>query len=119
MAVVLGCIAFSGAATRLLAQNEPAGTTEPSVLIAQNPVVAELAPVDPAIAREVLIELQRITTGTRIPGSRAGARPTSAEVAQIAANPAFAQAEQHDPDATLVLLRWVNREIQIARRADE
>jgi hypothetical protein len=116
LALVMTFLALGGAAPNAPAQDEPNSNTRQPTIVEQNPVIEALIPVDRTIAAEVVLKLQRLTTGTVAPGSRAGARPSAAELEQIDDNPAFARAYQHDLDGTLALLRWVNGELALTRR---
>jgi hypothetical protein len=72
-----------------------------------NPLLTTLSQVAPEATRPVILRLERIgrsqQSTLRAPGD-----PTPAEQAQIAANPAFAQAYQNQPQEALRLLRDVN-----------
>ena len=72
-----------------------------------NPLLTTLNQVAPESTRPVVLRLERIgrsqQSTLRAPGD-----PSPAEQAQIAANPAFAQAYQNRPQEALRLLRDVN-----------
>jgi hypothetical protein len=95
-----------------VAQMAPAGPAKPlAPLSDQADVLETLASVDPANKPRVEKEVWRLGQGTREGGMRGG-HPTETEKVQIAASPAFAQAFDRAPEATLALLRWVNRDIR-------
>ncbi len=119
VALVMISLALGGAAPNAPAQDEPLNITTQRVILEQNPVIEALMPADRVLASEVILKLQRITTGSAVSGSRAGARPSARELEQINANPAFAHAYQCDLDATLALLRWVNSEIALTHHQQE
>ncbi len=93
-----------------VAQMAPPAPAKPLVPLSAD-VLETLARVDPANKPRVEKEVWRLGQGTREGGMRGG-HPTETEKIQIAASPAFAQAFDRAPEATLALLRWVNRDIR-------
>jgi hypothetical protein len=72
-----------------------------------NPLLTSLNQVAPESTRPVILRLERIGRSQQST-LRAPDDPSPAEQAQIAANPAFAQAYQNQPQQALRLLRDVN-----------
>jgi len=80
--------------------------------IALNPILAEVQRAMPAQLPLVLAKLNGLSARPAS-GSRGGdTKPTAAEALQIAHNPAFAKAYDHDPENTLVLLRYINSKVR-------
>src|SRR5262245_31882397 len=114
--VLLGSVLLGGQAAGLSAQPPP---TQTAHLIEQNQLVAEVARRDPDGLWSLVRELQILSTGRRDGGpARAGSVPSSAEAAQIEANPALRLAYRNDPAATLALLRSTNEALRRAELRD-
>jgi hypothetical protein len=110
--VIAACLIISipfGNGVAQVAPSRP-GAVE-RILPEQNEIIAKLASIDSNNLPRVENELRRLSVGTREGGFRGGS-PIQAELSQIAANPAFADAFDHDPGGTLILLRWVNDDIR-------
>jgi hypothetical protein len=92
----------------------PAG--EVASLLQQNRLVEEVSRDDPADLWSLVRKIGILVTNPRDSGAaRTAARPTAAEVSQIADNPALQLAYARDPAATLALLRATNEELRQAR----
>jgi hypothetical protein len=92
----------------------PAG--EAAALLQQNRLVDEVARDDPADLWSLVRKISLLVTNPRDGGAaRTAARPTPAEAAQIAENPALQLAYSKDSAATLALLRATNEDLRQAR----
>jgi hypothetical protein len=105
LAILAVCIAVCGPGEKLLAKP----SLETAAILAQNPVLARVAQLDPNILKSLLSRLGTIppSDASRKETARGGA-PTQAERAQLVANPAFAQKFRQNPAETLDLLRQIN-----------
>jgi hypothetical protein len=112
LAILALCITVCGPIGTAVAQP----TQETSALIAQNPLLAQVAQVNLDLLRSLLSNLRMIITGPRQGGVR-GEPPTKAELTQIAVNPAFSEAFEKDQFATVFLLRQANAAVAKARSA--
>ena len=82
------------------------------VRIAANPLLITTQREIPDLLSAVVARLSTLKSVSPSSGSRAGERPTAAEVAQISQNPDFAEAFNHDPADTVALLRWINQRLR-------
>ena len=134
LAIIIGCLVLSSGSAGLMAQTTGGGA---SSTVARNPVIAEVARFNPGMLDKLLADLERVSTGKRsgsarpvlnpgvlrtlqadlehLMGSPSRGVPTTAESAQIAANPAFAVAYKRSPIAALALLRQANKAIREGR----
>ena len=100
----------------LRSRAQPANDNGPvQRLLAANPLLAAVQNASPSALPVLTTKLEELAVGSRQGQSRAGLSPTQAEQAQIAANPAFAQAQQNNADETLLLLRSANQMLRQQR----
>jgi hypothetical protein len=86
-------------------------------VVAQNPVLRQVAQVDPDILKNLLDRLAAIRGEPTREGAARGESPTENEQRQIAANPIFAEAFVKSPTETLGILRQVNAFLDEPRSA--
>jgi hypothetical protein len=77
-------------------------------VVAQNPLLSQVAHVDRDILKSLLDRLTAIRGDPMREGAARGDSPTENERRQIAANPVFAEAFVKRPTETLGVLRQVN-----------
>ena len=114
--LVISILALGDAVSAAPAQ--PANDNPLTLLAEKNPLINDVARQDPDGLLNLLSKLQFLMTNRGAP-ARAGSPPTTAESAQIAANPAFSQAYRNDAAGTLVLLREVNEALRKSRQGGE
>ena len=112
LAIFVALIIAVGGPGPTLAQSGADAATQ--TLRKQNPLIDDVARNDPDGLRELLSKLEFLIANRGSP-ARTGSRPTPAEAAEIAANPAIGRAYQNNPDETLVLLRATNEGLRKAR----
>ncbi len=116
-AILLACVMLISPLGGVLAQSTPTGTVKD--VARQNPLIDDVARNDPVGLRSLLQKLEVLTTGQRDSGpARSGATPTTAESAQLDANPLLGRAYANDRAATLALLRATNSELARAQLRD-
>lgn len=113
MAATMAVILIIGPIVAARAQSPPKDApTTSDPLVASNPLLAELQRIKPEQMPLVRNKLKGMESRPAS-GSRGGdIRPTAAEASQIAANPDFGRAFDRDPEDTLALLRFLNREMR-------
>jgi hypothetical protein len=77
-------------------------------IVALNPVLNQIAQVDPDVVKNLINGLTAIRTNAPREGTARGEALTEGEQRQIAANPEFAAAFEKSPVETLGILRRVN-----------
>lgn len=100
-------VIWGGAASIAVAQD---GTNSAPVSISsairQDPLLADVNRVNPADLAELVKRLNALVAGPRPPRTRTESAPATAdELRQIARNPLFAAAYQHEPTMTLQTFR--------------
>ena len=81
----------------------------PNPPLNQEPLIVQLRAASPEMVPTVTKRLEDMLAAGRLQGEiKGGATPTSAERAEMAANPSFGQAFENRPDQALHLLRFVN-----------
>jgi Caspase domain len=121
---ILICLMALDIARPAMAQpvGRPAGPDNASqgmiLLRKQNPLIDDVARIDPDELWNLLSKLEFLTTNHGAP-ARTGAPPSVDEGSQITANQAFSQAYKNDPGGTLVLLREINEAMRKARQGSE
>lgn len=116
LAMFVALIIAVGSSGPTLAQGGQDAATQS--LRQQNPLIDNVARTDPDGLRELLSKLEFLIANRGSP-ARTGSRPTPAEAAEIAANPAVGRAFQNNPDETLILLRQTNEALRKARLGAE
>ena len=118
VALILASLPYAG-----LGQPAGAGPGAPAVsdsetanIIRLNPKLDLLNRVQPQIIPAVVGRLRRYGQSLQDDLYRGNDRPTPAEKTELAANPAFYRAFEHQPQATLQLLRYVNNMLHQAGR---
>lgn len=91
-------------------------TVTPTSFVNDNPLIGLIARASPEYVIPIKIKIERITPAPGPQDTFKGSPPTSAELAQLAANPAFQEAYRRNQSATLDLLRQVNVLLQSAGR---
>jgi hypothetical protein len=106
LAALCACVILYMAPAAGIAQSAPTTAT----VLKLNPLVAEVARVDPDEVWDLVRRLQIAGAGpSRSSGSGRGSdQPIAGEANQIAANPLFAAAFAKQPSETLGILRQVN-----------
>jgi hypothetical protein len=118
LSIVIGCVVLSCAPGRGAAQVDRSETVGTETLLARNPMLAKVEKSAPDELPSLIVALQRLSIGKRAVGLRNGMVPTNAELAEISANPLFAEAYRQSQPATLALLRSANKALIAAGHGD-